>query len=272
MAACRQLGFYAIPEDLLLSVVVPVFNEERTLLHLLERVREVPIRKEIILVNDCSSDGTSEILEELHREREWEHDEENELIILHHEKKSGKGSSPVDRISASQRRHCSHSGCRSEYDPAEYPRLIRPIVEQKADVVYGSRFLGDRVHRVLYYRHYLGNKFLTMLSNLFTNLNLTDMETCYKVFRREVIHDLLPSLKQKRFGFEPEVTAKIARRKYRVYELSVSYSEEHTSRERRLVGKMACKPSGASFVTESVIEQKQPVFSDDLKGHLLCFC
>jgi glycosyltransferase involved in cell wall biosynthesis len=111
-----------------------------------------------------------------------------------------------------------------EYDPSEYPRLLHPIIENKADVVYGSRFLGDQPHRVLYYRHYLGNKFLTTLSNCLTNLNLTDMETCYKVFRKEVIDEIEPKLRQNRFGIEPEITAKIARRRYKVYEMSISYS------------------------------------------------
>jgi len=111
-----------------------------------------------------------------------------------------------------------------EYDPAEIPRLLQPIIEGKADVVYGSRFLGDYSHRVLYYWHFLGNQVLTTLSNCFTNLNLTDMETCYKVFKREVIQEIVPTLKQDRFGFEPEVTAKIARRRCRIYEMSISYS------------------------------------------------
>ncbi|MEX0726664.1 MAG: glycosyltransferase family 2 protein, partial [Planctomycetaceae bacterium] len=111
-----------------------------------------------------------------------------------------------------------------EYDPSEYPRLLQPIVENKADVVFGSRFLGDQPHRVLYFWHYLANKFLTTLSNCFTNLNLTDMETCYKVFRREAIQNIAPTLRQNRFGIEPEITAKIARRRYRVYEMSISYS------------------------------------------------
>ena len=111
-----------------------------------------------------------------------------------------------------------------EYDPAEFPRLLQPIVDGRADVVYGSRFLGDQAHRVLYFWHYLGNKVLTTASNCFTNLNLTDMETCYKLFRREVMADVLPTLRQDRFGFEPEVTAKVARRQYRVFEMSVSYS------------------------------------------------
>ena len=110
-----------------------------------------------------------------------------------------------------------------EYDPADYPRLLQPILDGDADVVYGSRFLGDYPHRVLYFWHYLGNRFLTMLSNCFTNLNLTDMETCYKVFKRQVLDDILSTLKQNRFGFEPEVTAKIARRQFRIYEIAISY-------------------------------------------------
>lgn len=111
-----------------------------------------------------------------------------------------------------------------EYDPSEYPRLLQPIIEGKADVVFGSRFLGDRPHRVLYFWHYLGNKFLTMLSNSFTNLNLTDMETCYKVLTRDALQSILPTLQQNRFGFEPEITAKVARRGFRIFEVGISYS------------------------------------------------
>ena len=225
-AACRQLGFYPVPDDLLLSIVIPVYNEERTLLTLLQRVKEVPVRKEIILVNDCSTDGTSDILDGLETDTFSDQDDEieNRIVVLHHERNRGKGAALQTGFQQAAGDIVLIQDADLEYDPAEYPRLIRPIVEEQADVVYGSRFLGDRAHRVLYYRHYLGNKLLTMLSNMFTNLNLTDMETCYKVFRREVIQELTPILKQNRFGFEPEITAKIARRKYRVYELSVSYS------------------------------------------------
>ena len=122
-----------------------------------------------------------------------------------------------------------------EYNPGEYPKLLKPIIEGKADVVYGSRFLGDSAHRVLYYWHSVGNRFLTMLSNAFTNLNLTDMETCYKLFRRECLMEILPSLRQNRFGFEPEVTAYVARRGFRIYEMGISYSGR-TYKEGKKIG------------------------------------
>ncbi len=221
-AACRHIGFYVIPDDLRLSVVIPVYNEEKTLRHLVDRVRQVPIRKELILIDDCSTDRSREVMKEL--EEESADDDFNRIRTLFHSVNQGKGA-------ALRTGFCNVSGdvviiqdADLEYDPDEYPRLLRPIIEDQADVVYGSRFLGDRAHRVLYYWHYVGNRFLTMLSNWFTNLNLTDMETCYKVFRREVIAELAPKLRQNRFGFEPEVTARIARQRLRVFETSVSYS------------------------------------------------
>lgn len=219
---CRRLGFFPIPADLLLSVVIPVYNERDSLLKLLERVREVPVRKELILVDDGSKDGTRDILREL--ESRPEVDPFNETRILYHDRNQGKGRALRTGFAAARGDIIVIQDADLEYDPAEIPRLLQPIVEGKADVVFGSRFLGDYSHRVLYYWHYLGNKVLTTLSNCFTNLNLTDMETCYKVFRREVMRDILPKLKQNRFGFEPEVTAKIARRHYRIYEMAISYS------------------------------------------------
>ena len=230
-AACRQLGFYVIPSDQLLSVVIPVYNERDTLLDLLERVKAVPIRKEIVLVDDCSQDGTRDLLKQLEdeqRDREAADSESrqatNRLTIVYHEKNQGKGAAVRTGFAAVRGNVVLIQDADLEYDPAEYPRLLHPIIEGKADVVYGSRFLGDQPHRVLYYWHYLGNRALTSLSNAFTNLNLTDMETCYKVFRREVIDEIAPRLRQNRFGFEPEMTARIARRHYRVYEMSISYS------------------------------------------------
>jgi len=219
---CRRLGFYVIPPEILLSVVIPVYNEERTLISLLDRVRAVPIRKEIILVEDGSKDATRDVLKRL--EIESDRDPMNLLRIFYHEKNAGKGRALRTGFMQAQGDIVIIQDADLEYDPAEYPRLLQPIVEGQADVVYGSRFLGDYSHRVLYYWHYLGNRFLTTLSNCFSNLNLTDMETCYKVFRREVLQDIVPTLKQNRFGFEPEITAKVARRHLRIYEMSISYS------------------------------------------------
>lgn len=221
-AGCRQLGFYVIPDALLLSVVIPVYNEENTLKHLVERVKEVPIRKEIILVDDCSRDKSREILKSL--EAECSDDPLNSITLAFHEANRGKGAALHTGFDKASGDIIIIQDADLEYDPSEYPRLLQPIVENNADVVYGSRFLGDQPHRVLYYWHYLGNRFLTTLSNCFTNLNLTDMETCYKVFRKSDIKEIAPTLKQNRFGFEPEITAKIARRRLRIYEMSISYS------------------------------------------------
>ena len=231
-AACRQLGFYVIPNELLLSVVIPVYNERDTLQGLLDRVMQVPIRKEIVLVDDCSKDGTRDLLKQLEdeqREREEAADDDdalpnNRMTFVYHEKNQGKGAAVRTGFGAVRGDLVIIQDADLEYDPSEYPRLLHPIVEVKADVVFGSRFLGDQPHRVLYFWHYLGNRFLATLSNCFTNLNLTDMETCYKVCRREVIDEIAPLLKQNRFGFEPEFTSRIARRRYRVFELSCSYS------------------------------------------------
>jgi glycosyltransferase involved in cell wall biosynthesis len=221
-AGCRQLGFYALPPELLLSVVIPVYNEERTLRNLVERVCAVPIRKELILVDDCSRDGTREVLKQLAANSN--HDPFNSLSIHYHDVNKGKGGALRTGFEHARGDFVIIQDADLEYDPSEYPRLLQPIVEGNADVVFGSRFLGDQPHRVLYFWHYLGNKLLTTASNCFTNLNLTDMETCYKVFRREVIQEIAPKLKQNRFGFEPEITARLSRRGCRVYEMSISYS------------------------------------------------
>ncbi len=221
-STCKHLGFYVIPSSLTLSVVIPIYNERDTLLTVLDRVKAVPIRKEIILVDDGSRDGTRDILGKL--KEQPQNDPDNTLNIIFHDVNKGKGAAVRTGFLAAQGDVVLIQDADLEYDPSEYPRLLQPIVENKADVVFGSRFLGDQQHRVLYYWHYLANKFLTTLSNCFTNLNLTDMETCYKVFRREVIQEIAPTLRQNRFGFEPEITAKVARRRLRVYEMSISYS------------------------------------------------
>lgn len=217
--ACRQLGIYQLPAGFKLSVVIPVYNEERWLAELVRRVQAVDIPKELIIVNDCSTDRTPEILAQI--EQQYDN-----VRVIHQPKNMGKGAALREGF-----RHCTGDvvivqDADWEYNPAEYPKLIQPIVDGRADVVYGSRFIGES-HRVLYYWHSVANKILTTLSNWFTNLNLTDMETCYKVFRREVIQSI--RLRSNRFGFEPEVTAKIARRRkgqppWRVYEVPISYS------------------------------------------------
>lgn len=219
---CRRLGIYAFPADMVLTVVIPVYNERDTLLQLLAAVRAVPIRKQIVLVDDGSTDGTRDLLAELHLH--VQDDAMNTCQVVMHEKNRGKGAALRTGFVHAKGDIVIVQDADLEYDPAEYPRLLQPIVEGKADVVYGSRFLGDYSHRVLYFWHYLGNKVLTALSNCFTNLNLTDMETCYKVFRRDVLAQIAPKLKQCRFGFEPEITARVARMRLRVYELSISYS------------------------------------------------
>ena len=220
-ATCKMLGLYVIPEDFVLSVVIPIYNEEKTLRNIVERVREVPIRKEIVLIDDCSQDNSKQIMQQL--AEEFGDDNMNQFVLAYHDVNKGKGAALKTGFGQVSGDVVLIQDADLEYDPNEYPRLLKPIINNEADVVYGSRFLGDQPHRVLYFWHYLGNKFLTLLSNCFTNLNLTDMETCYKIFRKEVLEDVAPKLKQARFGFEPEITARVARRRYRVYEMSISY-------------------------------------------------
>jgi glycosyltransferase involved in cell wall biosynthesis len=222
---CRKLGLYRIPDDLTLSVVIPVYNEQNTIREIVRQVRAVPIPKQIILVDDCSTDGTREVL------KQWEATE-SDLTIQFHEVNRGKGAALRTGFALARGQVVIVQDADLEYDPAQYLQLIQPIVEGKADVVYGSRFIGE-THRVLFFWHSLANRFLTLLSNTFTNLNLTDMEVCYKVFRREVIQGI--TLRSDRFGFEPEVTAKVARfqmpavdgrpaRRCHIYEMPVSYN------------------------------------------------
>jgi glycosyltransferase involved in cell wall biosynthesis len=198
-----------------LSVVVPVYNERDTIAEIVRRVRAVPIPKEIIIVDDGSTDGTRDVLAQL--------DRGDDLQVVLHERNQGKGAALKTGFMRATGEIVLVQDADLEYDPAEYPRLIQPIADGLADVVYGSRFISQGPHRVLYFWHYVGNRLLTTLSNMFTDLNLTDMETCYKVFRREVVREIAPTLKEKRFGVEPELTCKIARRKYRVYEIGINY-------------------------------------------------
>jgi len=219
---CRQLGIYAVPDDFLLSVVIPVYNERNWILGLLDRVKAVPLRKQIILIDDASTDGTRDILKSL--EAAADADPMNQIEVVYHDKNQGKGAALRTGFQRAVGQAVIIQDADFEYDPSEYPRLLQPIVEGKADVVFGSRFLGGGPHRVLYFWHYLGNRFLTTLSNCFTNLNLTDMETCYKVFSGDVLRQVAPQLKQNRFGFEPEITARMSRGNWRVFEVSISYS------------------------------------------------
>jgi glycosyltransferase involved in cell wall biosynthesis len=215
-AACRQLGIYPIPDNFKLSVVIPVYNEKQWIRELLRRVQAVAIPKEIILVDDCSTDGTRDVLREL--------DGQEGIRVVYQPKNQGKGAALREGFRHATGDVIIVQDADLEYDPSEYPRLIQPIVDNRADVVFGSRFIGES-HRVLYFWHYTCNKVLTTLSNMFTGLNLTDMETCYKVFRREVLTGM--NLKSNRFGFEPEITAKIAKKRgpaWRVYEIPISYS------------------------------------------------
>jgi glycosyltransferase involved in cell wall biosynthesis len=197
-----------------LSIVIPCFNERETILSLLEAVRDAPIAsKEIILVDDGSTDGTRELLTSLRSD---------DLRVIFHQKNKGKGAALRTGFSAALGDICIVQDADMEYDPQEYPLVIGPILENKADVVFGSRFQGGRPHRVVYFWHRMGNALLTTLSNMLTDLNLSDMETCYKAFRREVIQSI--DIKENRFGFEPEITAKVARnKKGRIYEVGISY-------------------------------------------------
>ncbi len=200
-----------------LSVVIPVYNEEATLQKIVEAVLAVDlgdIEKELIIVNDCSSDNTGDILDEIA-------DVSSGISAFHHEKNLGKGAALRTGFEYCTGDWIIIQDADLEYNPEDYRLLLAPILEGNADVVYGSRFISNHPRRVLYFWHSVGNKFLTLLSNIFTNINLSDMETCYKLFSRDILSKI--NVEENRFGFEPEITAKIAKTKCRIYEVGISY-------------------------------------------------
>ena len=208
-----------------ISIVIPVYNEEKTVQETIAKVSQIPFEKEILVIDDGSTDKTPEVLRSL---------QGNSLILLRHEQNKGKGAALRTGFSRASGDIILIQDADLEYNPEDYPALLQPILEGKADVVYGSRFLGGP-HRVLFFWHYAGNRFLTLLSNILSNLNLSDMETGYKVFKKEVLNQI--KLKSNRFGFEPEFTIKIAKKKMRVYEVPISYYGRDYSEGKKITWK-----------------------------------
>jgi glycosyltransferase involved in cell wall biosynthesis len=225
-AARRCLDLIRVPASLKLSVVMPVYNERNTLDEVLRRVEAVPIAKEIILIDDASSDGTRELV----RAREGRPG----YVVVYHDRNRGKGAAVRAGFARATGDIVLVQDADLEYDPQDYFRLIEPILDGRADVVFGSRYLTGGARRAPSYWHTLGNRALTGLSNMLTNLSLTDMETCYKVFRREALESIAPSLTQNRFGIEVELTAKVARKKHRVYEVPIRYAGRAYSEGKKI--------------------------------------
>ena len=223
-----------------LSVVIPVYNEQATLQEIVRRVInvDVPMQKEVVLVDDFSTDGTRDLYDAIIQEHSG-----TTITVTMHDCNQGKGAALRSGFAAATGDIVLIQDADLEYDPRDYPQLLAPILEGKADVVYGSRFVGGEAHRVLFFWHMIGNRLLTLFSNMMTNLNLTDMETCYKVFRAPVLKDI--RIKSNRFAFEPEITAKVARGRWRVYEVGISYAGREYAEGKKITWWDGVKAIGA---------------------------